>query len=392
MSQIQVQRVDGSATGSRDDDDMRPGFREADRQEHIALSLLEVAGRALKTRLSLDDDLLARGLSVNRALRIITDYWRTAGVELDVNIFFRCRTLAQIARAIIEDRAYLVEKLVAIRDGDRDRPLFCYAGGANCFLEMRDMIAALPFSGAVYGLSVMPQPFHPHAPPTVEREVREALAAIRRIQPHGPYRLLGFSFGGVLALEVARALEAEGETIDFLGMLDTPLSDRSLLPSQWLSLMTRVILRQATTRLAALRHLHRRRSVAPTAPGVEVATSGRKGHRVMLRFLPPMKPDFHLYNPQWTNGFAPRYSAMGAQIMRMKGLYTPRPYNGRTCFFSSSGGSPIDYPSRAVWAPYLGNVEWIETNGTHLSMLVGKNGKALAAEIGKRLQKSTVTL
>lgn len=390
MSQIQVQRVDGAATGARDED-KRPGLRDGDRQEQIALNLLDVAGRAMKARLYLDDDLMARGLSVNRALRIITDYWRATGVELDVNIFFRCRTLAEIAGAIIEDRAYSEEKLVAIRDGDRDRPLFCYAGGANCFLEMRDMTAALRFTGAVYGLAVTPRPFHPNAPATVEREVREALIAIRRIQPEGPYRLLGFSFGGVLALEVARALESEGEKIEFLGMLDSPLSDHCISPSQWLALMARVVSRQALSRVLALRSPSLWRKRGPGIASADTISAGRKGHRLMLRFLSPVKPDYHLYNPQWTNGFPPRYSAMGGQIMRMKGHYRPRRYEGKTRFFTSSGGSPIDCPSKDVWAPYLGNVEWIETNGTHLSMLVGKNGKALAAEIGKRLETSTVT-
>jgi thioesterase domain-containing protein/aryl carrier-like protein len=390
MSHIQVQSIDGADEDPWRGELARLERRELDRRDQIALQLLDIADKALKAKLSPDDDLLARGLSVNRALRIISDYWRATGTELDVNIFFRCRSISEIAHAVDEDRAYSDEKLVTIREGDRDAPLFCYAGGANCFLEMRDMIAALPFLGAVYGLAVTARPFHPNVPPTVEREVRDAVAAIRRIQPRGPYRLLGFSFGGVLALEVARALEAEGEEIEFLGMLDSPLSDRSLSPSQWLGLMTRVITRQAATRLAALRR-HRLRSPAAPLPGVEIASPGRKGHRVMLRFLSPVKPDFHLYNPQWTNGFPTRYSAMGGQIMRMKGLYRPRRYEGKTYFFTSCGGSPIDCPSRDVWTPYLGNAEWIEAPGTHLSMLVGRNGKALAADIGKRLGAMSIT-
>ncbi|MBB1250649.1 thioesterase domain-containing protein [Rhizobium sp. G21] len=293
-----------------------------------------------------------------------------------------------MAEAIDRGLAYSEEKLVSIRTGERDRPLFCYAGGANCFIEMRDAILALPFTGAVFGLTVAQRPFHPHALPTVEREVREAVVAIRRVQPLGPYRLLGFSFGGVFALEVARALEAEGEKIDFLGMLDTPLSDHCITPSQWLSLIARVVCRQAASRLSAVRRRRLHRPSAPHGPSGDVASDGRKGHRLLLRFLSPAKPDYHLYNPQWTNGFPPRYSAMGAQIIRMKGLYRPRRYEGRTHFFTSIGGSPIDCPSRQVWSPYLGDVEWIEANGTHLSMLVGRNGKALAAMIGERLAKT----
>lgn len=44
---------------------------------------------------------------------------------------------------------------------------------------------------------------------------------IQSVQPHGPYRLIGYSYGGYLALGVAAALEAAGEKVELLSMLDT---------------------------------------------------------------------------------------------------------------------------------------------------------------------------
>jgi pimeloyl-ACP methyl ester carboxylesterase len=43
---------------------------------------------------------------------------------------------------------------------------------------------------------------------------------IRKVQPHGPYRLLGYSFGGTVALEMAHQLRAAGEIVAPIGMLD----------------------------------------------------------------------------------------------------------------------------------------------------------------------------
>ena len=43
---------------------------------------------------------------------------------------------------------------------------------------------------------------------------------IKKLQPQGPYYLFGWSFGGILAFEIARQLEQQGETIRFLGLLD----------------------------------------------------------------------------------------------------------------------------------------------------------------------------
>src|SRR5262249_23289143 len=49
--------------------------------------------------------------------------------------------------------------------------------------------------------------------------VTHYVAEIRLVQPHGPYFLCGYSFGGRLALEVARKLVAQGETVKFLGII-----------------------------------------------------------------------------------------------------------------------------------------------------------------------------
>ena len=56
----------------------------------------------------------------------------------------------------------------------------------------------------------------------------EYVALIRRVQPHGPYRLGGFSVGGVLAFDVAQRLQAAGEKIDLVLLLDTMLPGRGL--------------------------------------------------------------------------------------------------------------------------------------------------------------------
>jgi thioesterase domain-containing protein len=49
------------------------------------------------------------------------------------------------------------------------------------------------------------------------------LAAIRRVQPEGPYQLAGWSFGGTLALEMAQQLQKGGESVSLLAIIDTLL-------------------------------------------------------------------------------------------------------------------------------------------------------------------------
>jgi amino acid adenylation domain-containing protein len=93
-----------------------------------------------------------------------------------------------------------------------------------------------PGDGEVHGYRHLTPLLEPHfrcfgiqAPETVSRrtiatfEERLAIyvADVRAVQPHGPYRFVGFSYGGYPAYGVAAALEAAGEQVELLAMIDT---------------------------------------------------------------------------------------------------------------------------------------------------------------------------
>ncbi|KAG4436992.1 hypothetical protein IFR05_007530 [Cadophora sp. M221] len=52
--------------------------------------------------------------------------------------------------------------------------------------------------------------------------IHSYLSGIKRVQPHSPYALFGYSFGSILTFEIAKILEASGEEVKFLGTLDQP--------------------------------------------------------------------------------------------------------------------------------------------------------------------------
>ncbi|AEI43702.1 non-ribosomal peptide synthetase [Paenibacillus mucilaginosus] len=59
---------------------------------------------------------------------------------------------------------------------------------------------------------------------TVEKMADHYIHEIRQIQPHGPYRLGGWSMGGFIAYEIARRLKQEGEEVIQLALIDSYLS------------------------------------------------------------------------------------------------------------------------------------------------------------------------
>ncbi|MEV5957554.1 SDR family NAD(P)-dependent oxidoreductase [Streptomyces sp. NPDC051987] len=101
--------------------------------------------------------------------------------------------------------------------GSERPPLFTFhpAGGpTSVYLPLTGL---LPAEQPVYGLERV------DGLNTVEEKAARYRALIRDIQPEGPYHLLGWSFGGCLAYEVAIQLREEGQDIGSLGMIDTVL-------------------------------------------------------------------------------------------------------------------------------------------------------------------------
>ena len=60
----------------------------------------------------------------------------------------------------------------------------------------------------------------------MKRLAGHILTEIRQLQPSGPYRLGGYSFGGLLALEVAQQLNAAGESVEALFLIGTIYDER----------------------------------------------------------------------------------------------------------------------------------------------------------------------
>jgi thioesterase domain-containing protein len=73
----------------------------------------------------------------------------------------------------------------------------------------------------VYGIQARGFSDERSLPETLEDVVSESLERIRSVQSKGPYRLLGWSFGGILAHRAATRLQSEGEQVERLFLFDS---------------------------------------------------------------------------------------------------------------------------------------------------------------------------
>ena len=117
--------------------------------------------------------------------------------------------------------------LVPLRAGTGEACVFLFPGAGGEAEELARLANGLTDPAPILG--VQPALACP-TPRTVEEMAVVAFAAMRARQPRGPYRLVGYSFGGLVALEVARLCGAAGQSVATLALIDT-ITDRRHWPT-----------------------------------------------------------------------------------------------------------------------------------------------------------------
>ncbi|PXX33090.1 alpha/beta fold hydrolase, partial [Undibacterium pigrum] len=165
-------------------------------------------------------ELGGHSLLVARMIQILNNQGITASV-LDV---FQNPTLNALAEKIKFEKKETEHKCIKIKEGDGKKPLFLVYESHGLDLYFPVLAKHIDNDIPVYGLPGIP--LGEKQLSTIEEQAKRLVDIIQEIQPEGPYRIAGWSFGGLLAYEVASRLLGRDETIEFLGLIDTyaPLS------------------------------------------------------------------------------------------------------------------------------------------------------------------------
>ncbi|WBB82445.1 amino acid adenylation domain-containing protein [Micromonospora sp. WMMD882] len=184
------------------------------RYEHV---LAEIIAELLHLpQVGVDHDLFELGATSLTAMRLVTLIEKRYGVAVPVTAFVTAPTvssLAELLRAGGADPASF-DPLVPIRaSGDRP-PLFLVhpiGGNVLCYLPLA---RHLPRDQPVYALQAAGVDAGTEPKRSVPELAASYLQAIRRVQPHGPYAIGGWSFGGMVAFEMARQLDHAARQLD----------------------------------------------------------------------------------------------------------------------------------------------------------------------------------
>ncbi|MFJ6194943.1 amino acid adenylation domain-containing protein [Micromonospora sp. NPDC092111] len=170
----------------------------------------------------IDDGFFDLGGHSLLATRLISRVRVTFEVDLALRTLFEAPTVAELADRLdtADDGRTAFEVLLPLRRHGARPPLFCVHPASGFGWSYSGLMGHLT-DRPIYGLQSRGLAGRAELPGSVAEIADDYLARIREIQPAGPYHLLGWSFGGLIAYEVAARLRADGEQVALLALLDS---------------------------------------------------------------------------------------------------------------------------------------------------------------------------
>jgi aspartate racemase len=311
-----------------------------------------------KDKIGIRDNFFDLGGHSLLAARLMHRIEQALGQRLPLAALLQSPTIETLAAVLRQEGSASWSSLVAIQPEGSRPPFFCVHGVGGNVVGFRDLARHLGPDQPFFALQPQgldgKRPCLTGVPEMAENYIRE----IRRVQPQGPYHIGGYSFGGLVAYEMAQMLRMEGQEVDLLALFDTYPGKMESRTSQ-LHKLTRLPMKEAALFLLK--------------KGSFVMMTLRK--RLELQMLPrPLRN-------------------VRQACAKAAGDYTIQPYDGEVTLFrvkEKSAGS-LDDPYAIWWRVAAGGVDLREISGDHLSLLKEPQVRLLAEQLSDALSSPAVS-
>lgn len=353
----------------------------------------------------LDDDFFAIGGHSLIGMKLFSRIQSTFGVSLPLGKLFRAPTVRQLARVIEAAQASPASESVTVtkqRGGihlvseageDADSPLAPTTvaiqpkGDEPAVFAVHGGDGGILFYGSLAERLGENRPFFAFEAPalttggpipeeSVEETAAKYLRELRKVRPAGPYRLCGYSFGGVVAYAMAVQLEKEGEEIALLGLFDT---ENPAAEIRKLNMAERVAANWNDRSRVEAGVFEKMGALGKRVGAGLAFRLYFEAEDAMARALPVSKSAGWLRQVQLRKAHE-----------RAMNAYAPPVYRGRlTLFRALSGNDKFAVGDDYGWGSVvLGGVEIIDVPGTHTSLFDKENIEGVALAFGRALEQT----
>lgn len=156
------------------------------------------------------------------ALQVMTRLEKETGRRLPLATLFEYPTIEALASLLRPDKpATTIKSLVTIKPQGAKMPVYIVHGGGLNLLTFRGLIEYMDAEQPIYGFQARGLDGTEEPLDDMDAIAADYIEELLEQNPTGPYALAGYSFGGYIALEMARQLLAQGKVVKLLGMFDT---------------------------------------------------------------------------------------------------------------------------------------------------------------------------
>ncbi|MFC8719891.1 alpha/beta fold hydrolase, partial [Kitasatospora sp. NPDC057198] len=256
--------------------------------------------------------------------------------------------------------------LVDLSETPQVPTVFCFHENGGNVTGYVDLVARLAPHARLIGIESRVVGFGLAAQDNIAEMANDYWQAIRRIQPQGPYALVGWSFGGLIAYEVASQAQAAGAEVRLLCAIDTPLP-------------TEPTKRRITADREAVGRALEKISRFDTQAWEEFVARG--DGKALAEGLELTEKALAL----GTDGLTKLFNTM---LNHTKGLleYEPGKLDCEVLLFLAEDAD-WEFPLLETWAPFVEKIDARVAAGDHLSVIREPNVRVIATGIIEKLQK-----
>jgi thioesterase domain-containing protein len=324
------------------------------------------------------DDFFHLGGHSLKAVEVISRVQCELGAPAPLRVLFSHTTLADFASAI--ERAGTTRadasNVVCLRSYGARQPMFGIHPLGGTVEYLRLLMPHLDTQLPLYGLeaSAWASSGSGTAPaPSIPDIAAKYVKALRAVQPKGPYRVLGYSVGGVIAYAMAEVLLAQAENIEFLGIIDTH-PDLGGLP-EFQALMSRIEQAEVEQSSAAADELFLQHVIEYLVAPSAIATVEQS----LRSDSAPISDRSHVKLSGYPNVMRGAIRMMRATTKALC-HYHPGPLPLRVDLFLAKDEVMFDLAS--AWKALIPNhVRTVKIPGSHLSLMEPQNITTLAFAI-----------